>query len=188
MEEISADMVVIGSGPAGQKAAIQGAKLGKKVIVIERYDSPGGNCLFSGTIPSKSFREAVIDLTRFHERNFYGDHIEMREITISELMNRLHHVIDEERNMVYRQFKKNNIEMLHGTAKFENPHSLIIYDKEYRMSYKIKAGCYSSLPVPFRDDHLKFLLMRMSFWTRRHCLESRKFRSRWLCWGGCDRS
>lgn len=139
MDEVTADIVVIGSGPAGQKAAIQGAKLGKKVIVIEQYDSPGGNCLFTGTIPSKSFREAVIDLTRFHERDFFGDSIEIREVTIMELMKRLHVVIDEERNMVYRQFKKNNIEMIHGTAHFLNPTTIEIVDKEYRMLFKIKA-------------------------------------------------
>lgn len=161
MEEIIVDMVVIGSGPAGQKAAIQGAKLGKKVIVVERYDSPGGNCLFSGTIPSKSFREAVLDLTRFHERNFYGDNVELHEVTISELMKRLHHVIDEERNMVYRQFKKNNIDLIHGTAHFEDPYTLMITDKEYRMAYKLKAGVFfiatGSLPrrppeIQFDDD------------------------------------
>ena len=72
MEEITADLVVIGSGPAGQKAAIQASKLGKKVIVLERHCEPGGNCLFSGTIPSKTLREAIIDLTRFNERAFYG--------------------------------------------------------------------------------------------------------------------
>lgn len=161
MDEIIADMVVIGSGPAGQKAAIQGSKLGKKVIVVERQDCPGGNCLFSGTIPSKSFREAVIDLTRFHERNFYGDNIEIKEVTIAELMKRLHQVIDEERNMVYRQFKKNNIELIHGTARFENPRVLEIVDPEYRMLYKIRAEnifiATGSLPrrppeIPFDDD------------------------------------
>lgn len=161
MDEITADMVVIGSGPAGQKAAIQGSKLGKKVIVVERYDSPGGNCLFSGTIPSKSFREAVLDLTRFHDRNFYGDKIELGKVTITELMKRLHHVVDEERNMIYRQFKKNNIEMIHGTARFENARTLTIVDHEYRMLYNIKASTFfiatGSLPrhppeIPFDND------------------------------------
>lgn len=160
MEKLQADLVVIGSGPAGQKAAIQASKLGKKVIVVERYDSPGGNCLFSGTIPSKSFREAVIDLTRFHERSFIGTEIHMEEVKISDLMSRLHKVIDEERNMVFRQFKRNNIELIHGTARFENPQELIIVDDEYRLLYQIQAGCFviatGSLPrnppeVPFDD-------------------------------------
>jgi NAD(P) transhydrogenase len=67
-----ADYIVIGSGPAGQKAAIQAAKLGKTVIVIEKDPYPGGASLNSGTIPSKSLREAIIDLTDFYERSFYG--------------------------------------------------------------------------------------------------------------------
>ena len=106
MEKITVDLVVIGSGPAGQKAAIQGAKLGKKTIVLERYLEPGGNCLFSGTIPSKSFRESVIDLTRFHDRHFNDSKIDFEQIVIGDLMKRLNQVTNEERNMVYRQFKK----------------------------------------------------------------------------------
>jgi len=62
LEELYADLVVIGSGPAGQKAAIQAAKLGKSVIMIEKYPNPGGACLHSGTIPSKSLREAILNL------------------------------------------------------------------------------------------------------------------------------
>lgn len=139
MEEISVDLVVIGSGPAGQKAAIQGAKLGKKVLVIEKLPDPGGSCLYSGTIPSKSLREAIIDLTRFHERNFYGHELELHDIAIADLYNRLHKVIDEERSMVYRQFKKNGIHLVQGTARFENPHMLVVVDEEYRTLHQIKT-------------------------------------------------
>lgn len=139
MEEISVDLVVIGSGPAGQKAAIQGAKLGKKVLVIEKLPDPGGSCLYSGTIPSKSLREAIIDLTRFHERNFYGHELELHDIAIADLYNRLHKVIDEERSMVYRQFKKNGIHLVQGTARFENPHTLVVVDEEYRTLHLIKT-------------------------------------------------
>lgn len=139
MEEIKVDAVIIGSGPSGQKAAIQAAKLGKKVIVVERTYEPGGNCLFSGTIPSKSLREAIIDLTRFNERNFYGGNIQLGDITISDLQSRLNQVIEEERNMVFRQFKKNNIRLIEGEARFENPNKLIVVDKDFRLLYQIKA-------------------------------------------------
>lgn len=138
MEEISADLTVIGSGPAGQKAAIQGAKLGKKVVVVEKSLEPGGNCLYSGTIPSKSLREAIIDLTRFHERDFYSFNYQIEDITVDDLSNRLHKVIDEERNMVYRQFKKNNIRLINGTARFENPYHLVV-EQDYRLLYRIKS-------------------------------------------------
>src|SRR5208337_1266577 len=137
MEEIRADLVVIGSGPAGQKAAIQGAKLGKKVVVIEKDPFPGGTCLYSGTIPSKTLREAIVNLTDFNNRNFYGQDHPIKEVSIHELNFRLHKVIEEEKNMVLRQFKKNNILFVTGCARFENPHQLIVMDDEWRIKYQI---------------------------------------------------
>lgn len=142
MEDITADLVIIGSGPAGQKAAIQGSKLGKKVVVIEKRFEPGGNCLYNGTIPSKSLREAIIDLTRFNERSFFGPGFKLGEVSITDLNNRLSRVIEEERSMVYRQFRKNNIQLVEGEAKFENPHKMIVVDKEYRLLYQINAQEY----------------------------------------------
>lgn len=161
MEEIVADLVVIGSGPAGQKAAIQGAKLGAKVVVVEKDPEPGGACLYTGTIPSKSFREAVVDLTRFYERSFYGFDEPFPEVTIDELNNRLHQVIQEERNLVYRQLKKNDIRLVQGAARFENSHMLLIVDSEYRLKYQIEGKYFiiatGSKPrhppdVPFDND------------------------------------
>ena len=139
MEDVTLDLVIIGTGPAGQKAAIQAAKLGKKVGVIERQPEPGGNCLYSGTIPSKSLREAIIDLTRFNERSFYGGAFELKEVTFNDLNNRLNKVIEEERNMVHRQFKKNGIRLLQGIARFENPHTLIVVDDDYKLIYQVKT-------------------------------------------------
>lgn len=139
MEELQVDMLVIGTGPAGQKAAIQGAKLGKKVVAVERQLDPGGNCLYFGTIPSKSLREAILDLTRFNERAFYGYEYNLQEIKISQLYNRLNKVLEEERNMIYRQFKKNGIKVLRGIARFENPRHVIVVDQDYRLLYQISA-------------------------------------------------
>lgn len=139
MDEIHADLVVIGSGPAGQKAAIQGTKLGKKVVVIEKDPFPGGACLYSGTIPSKTLREAIVDLTDFNNRNFYGQNHPIHEVTISDLNFRLHKVIEEEKNMVIRQFKRNNVQLVTGTARFENPHQLIVMDEEFRIRYQVKG-------------------------------------------------
>jgi NAD(P) transhydrogenase len=139
MEEISADIVVIGAGPAGQKAAIQAAKLNKKVIVIEKDKDPGGACLFSGTIPSKTFREAVVDLTRFYDRHFEEEGYRLPHVTIDELNHRLHEVIREEKNIISRQFKKNEIRFVQGSARFENQHTLIVVDHEYRLKYQVKG-------------------------------------------------
>ena len=142
MENITADMVVIGSGPSGQKAAIQAAKLGKQVVVIERDPEPGGACLYTGTIPSKTFREAVVVLTRFFERHFEGQECVLSEVTIDELNERLHTVVREERNIITRQFKKNFIQVIQGSARFENENTLIIVDEDYRLKYQIKADTF----------------------------------------------
>lgn len=139
MEEIQVDLLVIGSGPSGQKAAIQGAKLDKNVLVIEKAPEPGGNCLFSGTMPSKTLREAIIDLTGFHARSFYGPQISLKKISINDLNFRLSRVIEDERKMIHRQFKKNGIRVISGAARFENGHLLIVFDQEYRLTHQIKA-------------------------------------------------
>ncbi|MBS4168764.1 Si-specific NAD(P)(+) transhydrogenase [Parachlamydia sp. AcF125] len=161
MEQMNVELAVIGAGPAGQKAAIQAAKLGKKVVVIEKLPEPGGNCLFSGTIPSKTLREAIIDLTGYHERSFYGDASFIHEVSIHDLNNRLFKVIDEEKHMLQRQFKKNNIRFIQGNAYFEASNRMTITDAEFRQLYHIKAEKFmiatGSQPrnppeVPFDDE------------------------------------
>lgn len=161
MEEISANFVVVGTGPAGQKAAIQAAKLGKTVVAIEKEPDPGGNCLYNGTIPSKSLREAILDLTRFYERRYWQENHNVHDVSINDLNSRLSQVIDEERKMILRQFKKNGIRILNGTARFENPTSMIVIDQHYRICYRvhfekllIATGSKPRNPmeVPFDDE------------------------------------
>lgn len=161
MEELKVDLVVIGSGPAGQKAAIQAAKLGKNVVVVEKDPEPGGACLYSGTIPSKTFREAVIDLTGFTQRSFYGGAVMGKEVSINDLNYRVNSVIEQERSIIVRQFKKNNIRLVSGTARFENQHMLIIVDHDYRLKFQITSDYFiiatGSKPrnptdVPFDDE------------------------------------
>jgi len=138
MEKIKVDFAVIGSGPAGQTAAIQAAKLGKSVVIIEKEIVPGGNCLNSGTIPSKSLREAIIDLTRYNERSFYGSSC-LREVSIFDLNYRLTTVLEGERAILLRHFKKNNIRFMQGKAQFENPNALAISDDQGKFLYEIQA-------------------------------------------------
>lgn len=142
MEEIIADVVIIGSGPAGQKAAIQAAKLGKNVIIIERDFKAGGACLFSGTIPSKTFREAVLDLTRYYDSVYYTDEFVQPTVEMSDLNHRILSVVEDEATIIFRQFKKNGIRVIQGSARFENQHTLIIIDENYRLRYQIKAEFY----------------------------------------------
>lgn len=132
------DFAVIGSGPGGQKAAIQAAKLGKKVVVIEK-DTLGGSSTNTGTIPSKSLREAILDLTGFHNRSFYADSFHPKEVSINDLNYRLNLVVNVQKNNLSRQFEKNNITVIYGTARFLDPHYLDISDEDGRVFMRIKA-------------------------------------------------
>ena len=138
MEEIVVDYAVIGSGPAGQKAAIQAAKLGKSVVVIEKDVSPGGASLNSGTIPSKSLREAILDMTDFYKRSFYGQSEPVKKVSINDLNFRLNKILEEQRKALLRQFEKNNIRLVTGTARFENPHHLVVLNGSHAPIFEVQ--------------------------------------------------
>src|SRR5260370_17104520 len=91
------DLIVIGSGPGGQRAVIQGAKAGKRTAIIERQTAIGGACTNTGTIPSKTMREAVLHLSGFYDKSFYGTSYTGKEsITIADLNFRVHHAVQNE--------------------------------------------------------------------------------------------
>ena len=119
------DLLVIGTGPAGQKAAVQAAKLSKKVGIIERKTVVGGVCTNTGTIPSKSLREAVLYLTGFRQRTIYGASYRLKNtITIEDLAFRANHVIKNEIQIVQHQMARNRVDMFFGSASFVDPHRL----------------------------------------------------------------
>jgi NAD(P) transhydrogenase len=121
------DLVVIGSGPAGQKAAINGAKLGKRVAVIERAGMVGGVSVHSGTVPSKTLRDAILYLTGFNERAFYGQDYRLRDgINRDEIASRVRMIVTRETHLVRSQFNRNGIAELDGTGRFLDPHTLEI--------------------------------------------------------------
>src|SRR5579875_1842145 len=116
------DLVVIGSGPAGQRAAIQGAKGGKKVALIEKREVIGGVCINTGTIPSKTMREAVLHFSGYNYQNIYGVSYRVKEkITMADLAFRVQHVIKTEIDVTQAQLSRNGIEVLTGIASFKNP-------------------------------------------------------------------
>ena len=119
------ELVVIGSGPAGQKAAINAAKLGKRVAVIERAGMEGGVSVHVGTIPSKTLRDAILYLTGFNERSFYGQDYRLRDrISREEIASRVQMIVTRETNLVRSQFNRNRVTELDGTARFLDPHTL----------------------------------------------------------------
>jgi NAD(P) transhydrogenase len=113
------DLIVIGSGPAGQRAAIQAAKSGKKVALVEKREVVGGVCINTGTIPSKTMREAVIHFSGYHYQTIYGMNYRVKEkISMADLSFRVQHVIKTEVDVTQAQLARNNVEMLTGQASF----------------------------------------------------------------------
>ena len=121
------DLVVIGSGPAGQKAAIAASKMGKKVAVVERAMSVGGACLHHGTIPSKTLREAVSYLSGVRQRELYGAAYRVKDkITIQDLSFRTQRVIEREVNVVRDQLLRNYVDIVGGTGCFVDAHKILV--------------------------------------------------------------
>jgi NAD(P) transhydrogenase len=125
------DLIVIGSGPAGQRAAIQGAKLGKSVALVEKREFVGGACINTGTIPSKTMREAVLHLSGYQYQSIYGINYRVKErITVADLSFRVQHVIKTEVDVTHAQLSRNGIELLYGTASFIDPHHVRVNSSE----------------------------------------------------------
>jgi NAD(P) transhydrogenase len=125
MTEYDYDLLVIGSGPAGQRAAIQAAKLNKRVAVVERKTILGGVCINTGTIPSKTLREAVMHLSGYRERSLYGASYTVKQnITMSDLMYRTDHVIQHELDIVRHQLLRNHVELISAEASFVDANTI----------------------------------------------------------------
>lgn len=127
MAEYDYDLLVIGSGPAGQRAAIQAAKLQKHVAIIERRTVVGGVCINTGTIPSKTLREAVMHLSGYRERGVYGASYAVKQnITMDDLLFRADHVMRHEIDVTRHQLMRNRVELLAAEASFVDPHTIRI--------------------------------------------------------------
>jgi NAD(P) transhydrogenase len=119
------DMLVMGSGPAGQRAAIQAAKLGRRTAIVEQRPVVGGVCINTGTIPSKTLREAAIHLSGYRERNIYGASYTVKQtITMSDLLFRADTVIRNEIDVTRHQLRRNGIDVLEAGAGFVDDHTV----------------------------------------------------------------
>jgi NAD(P) transhydrogenase len=119
------DLVAIGSGPAGQRAAIQAAKLGRRAAVIEREQVPGGVSTNTGTVPSKTLRAAILQLSGM-ARGSYRSPYRRADIEIDDLLWRTQQVIEHERSVIDDQLRRNRVDVLTGEASFADPHIIAI--------------------------------------------------------------
>lgn len=152
------DFVVVGSGPAGRRAAIQAAKLGKKVLVIEKGTRVGGVSVHTGTIPSKTLRETALNLTGWRERGFYGRSYRVKqEISAEDLRRRLLITLDHEVDVLEHQFARNRVSQLRGHARFIDKNTLEV-EKEDGEIIRVHADAVL-LAVgtrPYRPSHIPF--------------------------------
>lgn len=152
------DLAVIGSGPAGRRAAIQAAKLGRDVLVVERGRRVGGVSVHTGTIPSKTLRETALNLSGWHERNFYGRSYRVKEdITAHDLRARLHMTLEHEVEVLDHQFARNQVDTTHGSARFIDERMIeVTASSGETQSFTAKKFLIAVGTRPFRPDYMPF--------------------------------
>lgn len=152
------DLVIIGSGPAGRRAAIQAAKLDKSVLVIEKFNRVGGVSVHSGTIPSKTLRETVLNLSGWRERGFYGRTYKVKnEITADDLKHRLGQTLDHEVDVLEHQFSRNGVSLARGHARFVSPREVeITLPNGGIQTVGFETALISVGTKPYRPDSIPF--------------------------------
>ena len=160
--EISAndqfDLLIIGSGPGGRRAAIQAAKLGKRALVVEKGHRVGGASVHTGTIPSKTLRETVLNLSGWREREFYGQSYRVkRNITAQDLLQRLQLTLSHEVETLEHQFARNQVTVVRGQAQFVDPHTIEIRgDDQDQHQYRGEFIVIATGTKPYRPDTIPF--------------------------------
>lgn len=152
------DFVVVGAGPAGRRGAVQAAKAGKSVLLIDKGHKVGGVCLHTGTVPSKTLRETVLNLSGFRERNFYGRSYTVKsDITFHDLKERLELTVGHEVEVLEDQLKRNNVTVLTGEAKFVSADSLHITQPDGdNCVVRFDKVLLAVGTKPFRPDYVPF--------------------------------
>lgn len=162
MSTMNYDLVIIGSGPAGQKAAFCAAKLGRSVALVERISGIGGGCIHTGTVPSKAMREAVLHLTGLRERALYGDAYTVKEdITMADLLYRTQHVVRNEVDIIRSHMKSNGVKVVWGDAAFLDPNTVRVIRNEDQIDLRgdnvlVAVGTEPARPanVPFAPGRI----------------------------------
>ncbi len=151
------DLIVIGSGPAGRRAAVQAAKLKKSVLVIEKGRRVGGVCVHTGTIPSKTLRETVLNLSGWRERGFYGrGHRNKQTITAEDLRTRLSITLDHEVEVLEHQFSRNGVSWVRGEARFIDPLHVSVATDTGEQRFTAPRFIIAVGTEPHRPAHIPF--------------------------------
>jgi NAD(P) transhydrogenase len=151
------DLIVIGSGPAGRRAAVQAAKLKKSVLVVEKGQRVGGVCVHTGTIPSKTLRETVLNLSGWRERGIYGRAHRARDgITADDLRQRLSITLNHEVEVLEHQFARNNVTWATGTARFVDAHTIEVSNDERLQYFTAEKFILAVGTSPHRPAYIPF--------------------------------
>jgi NAD(P) transhydrogenase len=152
------DLIVVGSGPAGRRAAIQAAKLDKKVLVIEQGRRVGGVSVHTGTIPSKTMRETALNLSGWRERGFYGKAYRVKqEISAEDLRRRLLITLDHEVEVLEHQFARNRVQHMRGKASFVAPDTMQVLRDDNETIHVVGKSILLAVGTrPFRPDYMPF--------------------------------
>lgn len=151
------DLVVIGSGPAGEKGAEQAAQFGKKVALIERAEHLGGAGINTGTVPSKTLRETAIYFAGLHQRDLYGIDYSLRGgLSVREFMHREHIVVGSERRLVSRNVSRYKITRVHGPASFKDPHTIHVENAAGGRDLSGDVILVATGSAPFRPPDIPF--------------------------------
>jgi NAD(P) transhydrogenase len=152
------DLLVVGSGPAGRRGAIQAAKLGKRVLVIEQGKRVGGVSVHTGTIPSKTLRETALNLSGWRERGFYGRAYRVKqEISAEDLRRRLLITLDHEVEVLEHQFARNRVQHIRGKASFVDPQTMQVVKDDGEVVNVTAASILLAVGTkPFRPDYMPF--------------------------------
>lgn len=151
------DMLVIGSGPAGKRAVVQAAKLGKRAAIIERAEQVGGVSVHTGTIPSKTLREAALHLSGFRQRVFYGNSFRLKEdLCAEDLIKRVDMTRQYEVQVMENQFYRNGAAVIKGTASFVDKNTIKVVNGSLEEYYTSEYIIIATGTHPFRPEHIPF--------------------------------
>lgn len=156
------DLIVIGSGPAGEKAAVQAAYFGKHVAIIEAAENVGGSCINTGTVPSKTLRESALYFSGLKQRGLYGIDYSLREhLSVQDFMYHEKDVVERERERIMQNLAAHQVELVRGRAAFVDPQTVVVSNRDQTKSLTAGVILISTGSTPFRPPEINFDNLRI---------------------------